>query len=33
VNDVMCIIDKIIFLVDEIVVKIKLKLNIINFFM
>jgi len=29
----MCIIDKIIFLVDEIVVKIKLKLNIINFFM
>jgi len=29
VNDVMCVIDKIFFLVDEIVVKINLKLNII----
>jgi len=27
---VMCVIDKIIFLVDKIVVKINLKLNIIN---
>jgi len=33
VNDMMCVIDKIIFLVDEIVVKNNLKLNIINLLM